>query len=120
MTDIHGLVAQITLVLVVLVGAWTILLAVRGRPLPTMLTGALVWVVLLLVATSLLGAIQASTGRPPGDPLHLVYGALATAVLPSAWLIARSGGEPRRTVRVLAIASVVLLILVFRLFQTGG
>lgn len=120
MAEVHGLAAQITLVLVLVISGWGILLAARRRPIPTMLGGGLVWTMLMLVGTSLLGATQALVGHPPRDPLHLVYGALATAVLPTAWWISRSRGDPTRTVRVLAIASVVLLILVFRLFQTGG
>jgi len=115
MAEFHGLAAQVSLVLAIGLGAWAVLLA-----LTPMLVGGLVWLVLLLVVTGLLGATSALAQTPPSDPLHIVYGLLAASVFPGAWAIARSQGQPRRTVIVLAVASVVELILVFRLFQTGG
>ncbi|MEO8462832.1 MAG: hypothetical protein ABI555_06445 [Chloroflexota bacterium] len=120
MAEIHGLAAQITLVLVVLIAGWAMILAATRRAIPSVLAGGLVWVVLLLAATGLVGTTIALTTKPPKDPLHIVYGLLALAVLPGALTIARSRPDPRRSVLVLATASVVLLILVFRLFQTGG
>lgn len=120
MAEFHGLAAQVTLLLVVIVTAWSIGLAVTRRPLPTILLGALTWLVILLAASGLLGVVTALATRPPEDPLHIVYGLLALAVLPGAWAIARQRSEPRRTVIVQVIASIVLLILMFRLFQTGG
>ncbi|MDH4141565.1 MAG: hypothetical protein OEV61_03050 [Chloroflexota bacterium] len=120
MAEFHGLAAQVSLVLAIGLGAWAVLLALTKRPLTPMLVGGLVWLVLLLVVTGLLGATSALAQTPPSDPLHIVYGLLAASVFPGAWAIARSQGQPRRTVIVLAVASVVELILVFRLFQTGG
>jgi len=120
MAEIHGLAAQVTLVLVIIVAGWAVTLGLLRRPLPPLLLGGLGWAFLLLAGTSLLGVMVVLTDAPPADPLHIVYGLLAVAVLPGAWAIARMRDDPRRTVVVLAIASLVLLILVFRSFQTGG
>jgi hypothetical protein len=120
MAEIHGLAAQVTLVLVVVLSAWAIWLAGTRRSIRPAIVGGLAWTVILLVATSLVGATIALTKAPPKDPLHLVYGLLALSVLPGAWGIARLRDDARRTTIVLAIAMIVLLILVFRLFQTGG
>jgi len=118
--ELHGLLARITLVITLATSAWSVAILVAGRPIRPALLAGLGWVVALLAATGALGLLSAVTVRPPSDALHLVYGVLAIAVLPGAWLIGRSGPDPRRRVIVLAIASVILVILSLRLFQTGG
>ncbi len=120
MAEIHGLAAQVTLVLVIIVAGWAVTLGLLRRPLPALLLGGLVWAVILLAGTGLVGVTLALTDGPPADPLHIVYGLLGVAVLPGAWAIAHMRDDPRRRVVVLAIASLVLLILVFRSIQTGG
>src|SRR3972149_5149928 len=120
MAESHGLAAQVPLALAIIVAGGGVRRALTRRPPPPLLLGGLGWALLLLAGTSLLGVMVALTDAPPADPLHIVYGLLAVAVLPGAWAIARMRDDPRRTVVVLAIASLVLLILVFRSFQTGG
>jgi hypothetical protein len=120
MADVHGLLARVVLVLVVVIAAWSVVLVAGRRPIRPTLVGGLAWIVILVAATGLLGIASAAAAGWPGDPLHIVYGVLAALVLPGAWVIARGRPEPRRTVLVLAVASVVQVILVIRLFQTGG
>lgn len=120
MAEIHGFLARVTLVLILATTAWSGLVLVTRRPIRPALVGGLIWVVGLLGMTGLVGALAAVTTDPPKDPLHLVYGVLALTVLPGAWAISRSRVDARGTTRVLAVASVVQLILVARLFQTGG
>lgn len=120
MAEIHGLAARVTLLVAILIAAWSIGLAIARRPIPTLLQGGLVWAVVLIAVSGLLGVLVALVARPPADPLHVVYGLLALAVLPGAWGIARHGSDARRPVIVLVIAAIVLLVLLFRLFQTGG
>lgn len=120
MAEIHGLAAQVTLVVVLVITGWAVMLAVTRRSLQPVLVGGLVWAVILLAVSGLTGVTMALMFNPPGDPLHVVYGLLGVAILPGAWGIARLRPDPRRMVVVLAIASAVLLILVVRLFQTGG
>lgn len=73
----------------------------------------------MLGLTAVLGIAAAISVHLPQDLLHLVYGALAVGVLPGAAIVASGRTGPRQSV-VWAIAGIVLLILVLRLFQTGG
>lgn len=120
MAEFHGLAAQVTVLVTVLVAAWTSGLVITRRAIPTLLLGGLAWLVILVAVTGLLGAVSAAAVRPPADVLHIVYGLLAIAVLPGAWAISRRRSDPRRAAVVLLIAAAVLLILLFRLFQTGA
>jgi len=120
MADVHGLLARVVLVLVVVTAAWSVILVAGRRPIRPALVGGLAWIVVLVAVTGLIGIANAAAAGWPSDPLHIVYGVLSALVLPGAWAIARARPEPRRTVLVLAVASVVQVILVIRLFQTGG
>ena len=120
MADVHGLLARVVLVLAVVTVAWSAIIVAGRRSIRPALVGALVWIVILVIATGLLGVADAAATGVPSDPLHIVYGILAAFVLPGAWAIARTRPDPRRTALVVAIASVVQVILVVRLFQTGG
>lgn len=120
MAEVHGLLARVALVLVLVTAAWSAGLAVGGRPVRSLLAVGLVWVVVLVVATGFVGVAGALTVGAPSDPLHIVYGLLATLVLPGAWALARGRAEPRRTALIVAVASIVQVILVVRLFQTGA
>jgi hypothetical protein len=120
MADVHALLARVVLVLVIVTAAWSVILVAGRRPIRPGLVGGLAWIVILVGATGLLGIADAASAGWPRDPLHIVYGVLTALVLPGAWVIARARPEPRRTVLVLAVASVVQVILVIRLFQTGG
>lgn len=120
MADVHGLLARVVLVLVVVTAAWSAVLVAGRRPIRPALAGGLAWIVILVSASGLLGIANAAAAGWPSDPLHIVYGVLAVLVLPGAWAIARARPEPRRSVLVLAVASIVQVILVIRLFQTGG
>ena len=120
MAEIHALVARIVLVLVIVIAAWSVVLVVSHRPVGAALAAGVAWVVIMVAASGLFGIVTAILGGPPSDPLHIVYGVLAALVLPGAWAIARTRAEPQRTAVILAVASVVQVILVIRLFQTGG
>lgn len=115
----HGLAAQVALVLaLVMVGSATVLALTRRAPGSFFLAGTL-WAGLVVGAAAVLGIGVAITDKVPDDPLHIVYGALAFGVVPGAALVAGGRTDTRRTV-VWAIAGIVLTILVLRLFQTGG
>lgn len=120
MADVHGLLARIVLVLGVMTAGWAAIVVAGRRPVQPALVGGLAWVVILVVATGVVGVAEAAATGAPSDPLHVVYGILAALVLPGAWAIARTRPDPRRTALVAAVASVVQIILVVRLFQTGG
>ena len=120
MADVHGLLARVVLVLVVLTAAWSAVLVAGRRPIRPALAGGLAWIVILVSATGLLGIASAAAAGWPTDPLHIVYGVLAVLVLPGTWAITRNRADPRRTALILGVASIVQVILVVRLFQTGG
>ncbi len=60
------------------------------------------------------GAIAGLTGPGPEDPLHLLYAALAVAILP----VARAWGDAPRPGAML-LGGLALLGVTLRLFQTG-
>jgi hypothetical protein len=95
-----------------------VLAAARRAPAP-FFVGGVVWAGLAVVVTALVGIGVALTNHPPRDPLHILYGLLAGAALPGAAVAARGRAGPAQAV-VWAIAGIVLVILVLRLFQTGG
>jgi hypothetical protein len=108
-----AIVSDLGLVAVSLVGAAT-------RRWNRLLGDRLVLAVLATTGlAALLGAGVAVSSRPPADGLHLVYGAVALAVLPIARYLARAGSDRRRAGWLL-LGSVVQLAIYARLLQTGG
>jgi hypothetical protein len=77
------------------------------------------WTGLVIGLAAALGVGVAITDHAPHDLLHVVYGVLAVGALPGAAIVAGARTGPRQTV-VWAVAGIVLVILILRLFQTGG
>lgn len=100
-------------------GILAVVLAATKREPGAFFLGGVVWAWLAIAAGALAGIAVALGEHPPGDPLHVIYGVLAVAALPGAAVIARDRPGAARAV-VWAIGAIVVLILVFRLFQTGG
>jgi hypothetical protein len=118
-TEVHGLLGRLAIVLTLVAGGWAIGLAAARRVPGRLFVGNLVWVVLAVAAAALTGAAVLLSSGPPADALHLLYGLLALALLPAAALV--SAARPaRQQAAAMAIACVVLAILLFRLVQTGG
>jgi hypothetical protein len=65
------------------------------------------------------GAATAASGRPPADPLHLLYGLLA-AVVPVGVRAAAQGRTARSVARWVAVAALVALGGAVRSFMTGS
>ncbi len=80
--------------------------------------GLRIGVTAVVVVQAAIGAVTWLSGERPGEPLHLVYGAAAIAVLPLAATFA-SEAPPRPRAWVLAVALGILLILAWRLASTG-
>lgn len=93
-------------------------LALRRRPAESFLVAGALWTGLVVGLTAVLGIGVVITDHGPRDMLHVVYGALAVGVVPGGAIVAGGRTGPRRTV-VWAIAGIVLVILILRLFQTG-
>ncbi len=119
MSDLHRLLAEVGLALALVGAAWSAVLVVSSRAPGRLYLVNLIWVVIVLVLGAALGAVMLVTGSGPRDGLHLVYGVLAVVTLPIAALVgsARSRGQQAG---VGLIATVMLVLIVLRLFQTAG
>jgi hypothetical protein len=118
MTGLHLLIAQLAVALALLATVWSAALAVTRRPPGRLFLVNFLWVGLAIAVVALSGLFMLMLGHTPGDPLHLLYGALGTAAIPVAIAVG-SQRPPRQQALAMLIASVVLLILLLRLFQTG-
>ena len=118
MTQVHALLGQLAIALDLIAVGWSVTLVVIRRSPGTLFLGSLVWIVAVVWLAALLGLLTALFIHLPGDVLHIVYGILAAAVLPGAAIMAAARPANQRA-PVVAIASVVLLILLARLLQTG-
>jgi heme A synthase len=88
-------------------------------------TGSTTWLewarngLLTLIAIQILiGAIVYLDGWRPQEPLHFLYGAILLGILPLASTFA-SEAPPKPRSAVLAIAGLVMLVLLWRLLETG-
>jgi len=117
--ELHLLAAQVVLVLVAVGAIGSIGSALLRRPPGAVLLGGLVWVVIGLALTAVVGLVILVDSGPPEDPLHIVYGVLAVSALPLAAAIAAGRSDGQRAV-IAVVAMIVLAVLVLRLFETGG
>jgi hypothetical protein len=119
MSGLHLALAEVGLALALLGAVWSLALVVLGRAPGRLYLVNLIWVMIVLVAAAGLGAVLLATESGVADALHLVYGVLAMIALPMAAAV--GSGRPQRQQAVVGLgASVVLVILVLRLFQTGA
>jgi hypothetical protein len=116
---VHGLTAQIALILAVVLAASATVLALTRRTAGSFFVAGTLWTGFVIGLSAVIGIGVAITDHVPGDPLHIVYGVLAVGVVPGAAVVA-GGRSDRRATVVWAIAGIVLVIIVLRLFQTGG
>jgi hypothetical protein len=89
---------------------------VTGRDVRFALDRAILAGLVLTAAGIVLGLVILITGGRPTDPLHLLYAAVALAVVPIARFWDRLAGH--RLVAV-GVGALILAGLVVRLFQTG-
>ncbi len=113
--------ATVGVVLLVAIALFTAVAAVLSRA-----SGARPWleklrvaVVSLLVVQALLGALIYSQGERPSEGLHLLYGAFALGAIPAVSAFAAEA-PPRSRAGALAIGGLFTLVLIWRLFVTGG
>ena len=116
MAELHSFGASVVLGAVVVTGLAAILIAIRGgSPWTNRLRIGLIAVIGLQVVV---GLALFATGVRPREPLHLLYGLAALAILPLAGTFA-SEAPPRPRAWVLAVACLILLVVAWRLASTG-
>jgi hypothetical protein len=114
----HRLIAYVAIAFIAAGIGWALLLAVAGRAGGAAFERFQAAVVSLLFVGSASGAILLATGARPADGLHLLYAAIALAVVPLARSF-QSRPSGRGTVGVLLAAFVVLGAVLYRLLTTG-
>ncbi len=119
MIEVHRFIAQVALVLAALGAAGSVISMGLRRPPGAVIAGGLIWLGIMLVVGGMVGIVIALSIQPPRDPLHVVYGLLAPGALVATAVFAAERPPERRAVP-LAIGTVVVLVLVYRLFGTGA
>lgn len=118
MADVHRLIGLAAIVAAALATLWSLLVVIARRDGGRAHLAALGIVVAVALASAVVGALLLLTGSGPGDPLHLLYGAIAVVAIPiGIWLAV--GRTPRRQSVVLLLAVLVELGVTVRLLQTG-
>jgi hypothetical protein len=125
MTDIHRILGSATIALALALLLATVASAVLGTRMSATVRG---WTVdglaivveLLVIVAAALGPLMLAGGSRPADPLHLVYAVIAALALPLALAIAMDrGATGAARDRWLALGTLVLVGVSFRLLQTG-
>lgn len=115
---IHRLLAYVAVVFIAVGIAWSVLVAVTGRTAGPGFERFQAAVVSVLFVGSASGALLFTSGARPADGLHLLYAAIALAVVPLARsFTGRLSG--RGTAALLLAAFVVLGAVLYRLLTTG-
>lgn len=115
---IHRLIAYGAIPLIVTGIGWSIILVVARRGGGAAFDRFQAAVVSVLFVGTVSGAVLLASGGRPTDGLHLLYAAVAVAMVP----LARSftaGSSQRATAALLLAGFVVMGALVYRLIATG-
>lgn len=117
MQAIHQVLADAALVAVVIVLAWTVVLAVTNGTPGRGYDRAQASMVGIIAVAAIVGAASFMFGARPADGLHVLYGAVAVLLIPFARSFLR--GVARRDTIILFIAVAALGGVIYRLFATG-
>lgn len=117
MTEIHAIGGLVVLGGVSLLAAVAVAAVILDRGFAWV--GRLGAVLVIAVGVEVaLGAATWLTGRRPGEGLHVLYGIAVLAAFPLASSFA-ADAPPRERTGVVAVAAVVSLLLIWRLYATG-
>ncbi len=120
LTDLHlalfGLTAAAALALLV-VACGGIL---RGRYSRLWIDRLVLVGIACVALTAVVGPALILTGKQPGDVLHFLYAAVALLALPIGRGVAGSVKTPRRRGAAIALAAIVMLGVLLRLYMTGS
>jgi hypothetical protein len=118
-TVVHGWLAVLAVVAAGAIVVASVLAVLGLRVTRTLLDRLLIGLLLTAGSAAILGPVIWAAGRPPADPLHALYGALAVLALPLAR--AAGGRRPAPVVaRWLLLGGLVTLGALLRLWMTGG
>lgn len=115
---IHRLIAYGAIPLIVAGIGWSIVLVAARRDDGAAFDTFQAAVVSVLFVGSVSGAVLLASGERPTDGLHLLYAAVAVAMVPLARSFTARSSQ-RATAALLLAAFVVLGALLFRLIATG-
>lgn len=118
MDAIHRLLAYATAAAAIGGIAWSLILVPRSRRSGAGFERYQAAVVSLIIVGAASGALILTAGARPADGLHLLYAALALAIIPLTRSFLDRTGE-RRAALLLLAAFVVLGAIIYRLFTTG-
>jgi hypothetical protein len=116
--QLHLLLAWASVVVVIALVARAAWRALRGQPVGPA-GDQLESVVLIVVLITIAGGLGLFVSGPgPKEGLHFLYGALAFGILPVARSISQRWDARRQSITI-AIAALVVLVVLVRLFSTG-
>ena len=118
MDGIHRLLAYAAVATTAVGVAWSLLLIGRRRPDVPGFERFQAAVVSLIIVGAASGTVLLVMGARPAESLHLLYAAVAVAIIPLARSFVGRTNE-RREGLVLLAGFVVLAAVVYRLFTTG-
>lgn len=116
--DLHVTLAAVSVAAVAAAGLEGVVRSVRGRP-PSRISSFASGVVLVLVGMTAAGGLAMLVrGERPLELLHLVYAGLLLTAFPVAQSLT-AGASARARGLVTAVAALICLVLILRLFATG-
>ncbi len=115
--ELHRSLAILTIIAAIVVGGVSIGGSVPGRSLRFARDRAILAATGLVAVGALTGLVLLATTRGPHEGLHFVYAAAAMLTIPIARLGGGALGRNRRLA--VAIAALITVALVVRLYQTG-
>lgn len=119
MVALHTLLAYLAAVLGMATLALAVVGVAVGRPVRIWLDRLILLTLAALVVAAIAGLPLTVLVGVPADVLHLLYGLVGPLILVGGRYLGRSGSVRRRSFFV-ALASLAVLGVVYRLFTTGG
>jgi heme A synthase len=118
MSELHRVVANALLLLMLLLGLWGLAMALAKRSVGGSFRSTYVLSIGVFGLQALIGAALLVAGHRPRDMLHLLYGIVPFVAL--GWAFSSSANaKPQREAFILAIAALFTFGLVIRAMTTG-
>lgn len=118
MVGIHELLTRVIILYMLICAGWGILNALRHRPATDSYRTTLLIAEGLFVVQALVGLELLGEGKHPAQPVHLLYGLLGIAVLPS--VVGYVGRGRKNESLWLGLTSLFLFGVAIRAMMTGA